>query len=235
MIKGIIFDLDNTLYSYDLCNEAAMVHVLDYAAKAGIEKEQFLSAFAQGKQAVKECLGSNCAATHNRLLYFQKTLEILNRNPLCEAMDFYNQYWDHFLENMKLFDGAIDFLSQLKEKGIQMAICTDLTSHIQYRKIRKLGLDSYIHILVTSEEVGVEKPDSKMFLTALQKMELKPEECTFIGDDLKKDIIGASNVSIEPILLSQNPDGAYQCVRSFRELFDAFDFNNQLWNWGKIR
>ncbi|NLG05177.1 MAG: HAD family hydrolase [Clostridia bacterium] len=235
MIKGIIFDLDNTLYSYDLCNEVAMNAVIDYALKSGFEREQFLFAFEKGKKEVKERLGTNCAATHNRLLYFQRTLELLGQNPMCEAMVYYNQYWDNFLEAMKPYEGVFDFLNQLKSLGIKTAICTDLTAHIQYRKIKQLGLEAYVDILVTSEEVGAEKPDSKMFLTTLQKMEVMPHECTFIGDDYKKDILGAKNTSIEPILLSDRKQTDVHRVSSFYELSKCFDHINRRWDWEAVK
>ena len=79
----------------------------------------------------------------------------------------YNIYWDTFLENMIPFDEVYEFLEKYKNK---ICLVTDLTAHIQYRKIEKLRLNKYISRVVTSEEVGKEKPHPYMFILALEKL-----------------------------------------------------------------
>ena len=54
----------------------------------------------------------------------------------------------------------------------------------------------YIDIIVTSEEVGIEKPSTQMFYTILQKLNLNPCDVIMIGDNYDKDIIGAINANI---------------------------------------
>ena len=81
-------------------------------------------------------------------------------------------------------------------KNRKTCILTDLTSHIQHRKILKLGLQAYIDYIVTSEEVGADKPSEMMFKAALKKMSLQPHEVCMIGDSFEKDIIGANNYGI---------------------------------------
>jgi putative hydrolase of the HAD superfamily len=64
-----------------------------------------------------------------------------------------------------------------------------------------LGLDMYVDFVVTSEEVGLDKPHSAMFSTALTKLNLKNEEVIMIGDDLTKDIDGARKQNIKAYLV----------------------------------
>jgi putative hydrolase of the HAD superfamily len=122
--------------------------------------------------------------------------EILDINPLNYAFKIYNIYWDTFLENIIPFDGIYDFLDKYKNK---ICLVTDLTAHIQYRKIEKLKLNKYINKVVTSEEAGREKPHPYMFISALEKLNLQKHEVCMIGDSFKKDIFGASTLGINAI------------------------------------
>lgn len=49
---------------------------------------------------------------HNRLLYFQKTTELLNCFNAPFVFDLYETYWNAFIQNMTLFEGVIDFLKE---------------------------------------------------------------------------------------------------------------------------
>ena len=68
-----------------------------------------------------------------------------------------------------------------------------------YQKIKKLKLNNYCNKIVTSEEAGKEKPHPYIFIKALQKLDKNPHEVCMIGDNFKKDIIGANNLGIDSI------------------------------------
>ena len=169
------------------------------------------------KSNVKRILGDGVAASHNRLLYMQNICEQCMQNPFRYAMKFYDTYWDCFLEHMTAFDHVIPVMDQLKKRGIVIGIITDLTAHIQYRKIAKLGLQDYIDHIVTSEEAGIEKPGRRIFELMLQKMELQPEEVLMVGDNIKKDIIGARDVGMHGILFERNEKDMRKLILDFIE------------------
>ena len=220
MIKAIIFDLDDTLYSYSKLNEQGINKICKYTCqKLKIEKEEFYEAFNKAKKEVKTTLG-DVASSHNRLLYCQKTLENLNENPFSIALEMYEVYWQHILKNMKLNDGVLEVLEFCNQKNIKIGICTDLTVHIQHRKIRKLGIDEYIDAIVTSEEVGVEKPDFKMYNKILEKLEVTPEETLFIGDSLKKDILGSMEYGMNAVWFSNDYNKKCKNIQNFNELLE---------------
>ncbi|MCT7606977.1 HAD family hydrolase [Aliarcobacter butzleri] len=149
--------------------------------------------------------------------------EILNINSLDYAFKIYNIYWNTFLENMTPFDGIYDFLEKYKNK---ICLVTDLTAHIQYRKIEKLKLNQFIDKIVTSEEAGREKPHPYMFLLALEKLNLRKHEVCMIGDSFKKDIFGASNLDIDSIWFNhENKQEKYDNqnikeVTTFKEILE---------------
>ncbi len=221
--KGILLDLDNTLYEYTTPHNKGLNEVISYCyIRFNIPSEEIKTAYSLGRQKVHIEL-SETAASHNRLLYFQKMLEILKIPPFKYALKLYNLYWDTFLNNMKLHDGVIDFLDKYKGK---ICIVSDLTAHIQYKKIQKLKIESYIHSIVTSEESGREKPHSYPFMLALQKLELTSDNVFMIGDSFKKDIVGALNMGIESFWINDNEiKNIYNRnlvteVKCFKEIFE---------------
>lgn len=194
--KGLLLDIDNTLYDYNSTHSIAKQSVLKYCQdKFNLSIIDIEKAYDVARKKVHIELAET-ASSHNRLLYFQKICEILKLNPLEHSLDIYNIYWDTFLENMKPFDGIYELLEMYKNN---ICLVTDLTAHIQYRKIKKLELDKYCTQIITSEEAGKEKPHPYMFMQALQKLNLQPNEVCMIGDSFKKDIFGAINMNIDAI------------------------------------
>ena len=220
MIKAIIFDLDDTLYSYNELNEQGINEICKYTCeKQKIEKERFYESFDKAKKDVKDTLG-DVASSHNRLLYCQKTLENLKENPFSIALEMYEIYWQHILKNMKLNVNALKILKFCKQKKIKIGICTDLTVHIQHRKIRKLEIDEYIDAIVTSEEAGIEKPNFKMYNRILEKFDVLPEETLFIGDNLKKDVLGPIEYGMKALWYSKTNNDKCQSIQDFNELLE---------------
>ncbi|WP_394903260.1 HAD family hydrolase [Clostridium butyricum] len=204
-MKAAIFDLDDTLYNYRKIHPVAMERVFEYVQyNIGISKTDFNKAYEIGKKSTKENMSYDCASQHNRIIYFQKTLEVLGMNPIKYTLALYDVYWNTMLELMQLNDGVIELLKYLRSKNIKIAICTDLTTHIQHRKLIKLELVEYIYCLVTSEEAGLEKPNQVMFNLCLEKLGVEANESFYIGDSFKKDILGAYYAGITPIWLNED-------------------------------
>lgn len=200
VIKGVVFDIDDTLYDYEHCNKIAVNKIEKYTCDAyGLSGEEFHKFYKMAKEEVKKQLG-NTGSSHNRLLYAQIFLEKIGQSPVKDALNIYNIYWDSMLENMQLYPYVLSLMKILKSKNIKIAVLTDLTVHIQHRKIRKLGLEEYIDFFVTSEEVGEEKPSPKAFERVILKTGFAPAELLMIGDSKKKDIEGAKNVGMHAIL-----------------------------------
>ena len=194
--KGLLLDIDNTIYSYKEVHEDSISRVIRFCEnELNVDKEKALQAFSKARKRVHIEL-SETASSHNRLLYFQKMLELLGENSLKYGLDLYNTYWDNFISKMTAFEGIYEVLE--KYKG-NICLVTDLTAHIQHRKVQKLALDKYCNYMVTSEEAGKEKPHPYMFMMALHKMGLEPQDVCMIGDSFNKDIFGASNLGIQSI------------------------------------
>jgi putative hydrolase of the HAD superfamily len=209
-IKGVCFDLDQTLSNTE-----------DFQYKDGKNKEKtaewqiyqylkphlkivnwhtFLDVYKESKKQIKELL-PNSAASHNRYLYIQRTIENfgLDFTPtlIYEATDI---YWKYVISNSKLFPTVLDTLKTLRRKHFKIAIITDLTADIQNLKLMELNIHHYINYLVTSEEAGVDKPNPKMIEIALEKMGLAKEEVIVVGNNPKTDIQAAKNLEVFSVL-----------------------------------
>jgi HAD superfamily hydrolase (TIGR01549 family) len=222
-LKGVLLDFDNTLYEYLPPHNKALNAIFEYCQKKfGVGIEETLTAYNIARKKVHIDL-QETAASHNRLLYIQKMLEILQLNPIKYGLELYNSYWDTFLNEIKLFDGVSEFITKYKGK---ICIVSDLTAHIQFRKMQILNLDEYINFIVTSEEVGREKPHPYTFMTALKKLDLMPQDVCMIGDSFKKDIIGATNLGIQSIWVNNEQTDEYYDinlvteVRSFNKILE---------------
>ena len=71
---------------------------------------------------------------------------------------------------------------------------------------------------MTSEEAGVEKPNPKIFLDCLHKLQIKPQEALYIGDSFERDIIGAHAAGLLPFWLNTTRQQAPRVDFPYKEL-----------------
>lgn len=199
--KGILLDIDNTLYNYDKTHNVAkniLFEKISEYFKLDYNDVEFF--YKKAREEIHTEL-HGFASSHNRLLYVQRLLELASFNSLEKSLELYNIYWDVFIENIELYDYVYEFLNSLKNHKV--CLLTDLTADIQFKKVVKLKLDKYADFIVTSEEAGVEKPDPKMFELALKKIDLKNNDVCMIGDNFYKDILGAYNMGIQSFWINE--------------------------------
>lgn len=204
-LKSVILDLDNTLYDYEVCNNYALESTFiflktEYNLSNTIE--QLFDSYYKINTNLKLVLG-NTASSHNRTIYFKNLLKELNL-PLSEVIKIKDYYWTKYHEKMILNDGVLEFLNYLKLNKIKIYVLTDFTLTEQLEKLKLLGIDTYVDNIISSEEVGVDKPNPTIFLHMLNTISNSPSETIMIGDSKNKDIIGAENVGITGILYENN-------------------------------
>ena len=85
------------------------------------------------------------------------------------------------------------------------------------------GLSTFLEFVVDSAEVGVEKPDPRIFHAATGHLDLAPSACAYVGDIYEIDILGARAAGLTPILIGNGeaPDGVAR-VSALRELLGLF-------------
>ncbi len=235
MIKAVFFDWFNTLARFEPPREQLQSQAL-----------QELGIYVSPQKIIPGLL----AADKN---YFEEnaTFPIRKRTPEEQAK-IYTRYqktvlteagvdvsWepDMFVKIMKrvqqlsqgmsfaLFDDVLSTLKTLKEQNLTLGLLTNLDRDMK-PICHELGVEPYINFVVTSGEVGIDKPEPPIFLTALQRAGVNASEAVHVGDQYKLDVIGAREVGIMPILLDRYDlyPGVSDCqrIRSLTELTGCF-------------
>ncbi len=200
-IKGVLLDIDDTLYCYSYCHQIALTECFGFLV--GKYKELDLvtcqKIYQSGRKKCHITLPGR-AASHSRLLYFQYMVEqLLEHTDVNLILHLEALYWDTFLSKMELDKNIQVFIDKCFQKKIPICLLTDLTANIQFRKVNQLKIADKIKYIVTSEEAGIEKPHPFMFLKALNKLQIKPREALMIGDNQAKDLKGAALLNIQHI------------------------------------
>lgn len=196
MIKAVIFDIDNTLYDYDNAHATAMKALYQYTnAHFGWSEEETSAALKTEYSQFQDEIGKR-AAIHNRLIRFQRILEKKGLPLHPHALNMYNTYWDTLIAYATVFPNVKETLGELRDKGLILGVGTNMTSHVQFRKLTAFGLLEYFSFIVSSEEADYEKPQKDIFLKCAAKAHCDPSQCVYVGDSLIHDIVGAQNAGM---------------------------------------
>jgi HAD superfamily hydrolase (TIGR01509 family) len=201
-IDGVIMDLDNTLYHYQTCHDQALTFCYDQfsaVTNLSFSLRDFRMLYRKYRTLVTEKLAPQ-GACRSRLIAFQWMFESLQMTDSWSlAAQFDTWYWEAFINKMHLAPEADHFLRHCQQLALDICVLTDMTSSIQVKKLEHLGIRDHVKYLVTSEEVGIEKPDFKMFHHALAKLKLSPSQVLMVGDSLAKDIRPAELLGMQTI------------------------------------
>ncbi len=124
------------------------------------------------------------------------------------------------------YDDALTVISELKGK-YKLAIVSDAWPSL-LDVYEENNMISYFDSIVISSFIGTSKPDSKMYCTALEELNIKPEEAVFVDDSLK-NCLGALTVGINTVLLCRNKKAyATQKIKSIGKGYKVVNNLNQL-------
>ena len=105
---------------------------------------------------------------------------------------------------LRPFPKTIDILIYLKSKGYKLGVISNGLTIKQWEKLIRLNLYHFFDEIITSEEVGLEKPNKAIFEEALEKMNCKAEGSIMVGDKYEIDIVGAIDAGMSAILVNSN-------------------------------
>jgi len=112
-------------------------------------------------------------------------------------------YIEERVRRCVLFDGAEAILDEFS-RDYKMAMVTNGMPCLQDIKLKKTGIGKYFGAVVISGEIGIGKPDARIFEAALEKVNGSAERAVMIGNSLERDVAGAHNAGIKAIWY--NPD-----------------------------
>lgn len=98
--------------------------------------------------------------------------------------------------------GAVELLELLKEKGFILGIISNNDGRTE-GKCEEVGIRDYFDIIADSTNLGLIKPDSRIFHFVLDKMKLSPSQAIHVGDLYGSDVMGGLNAGLEVIWLNK--------------------------------
>lgn len=188
MFKGAIFDLDGTLLDRDT---SLMKFVVDQYARftelQSVDKEIFVMRFIE--------LDKRGYVWKDKV-YKQLVQEFSLPYEWGELLDDYVQ---GFQSHCTGFPNLHEILQYLRDCGLKLGMITNGFEEFQRNNIEALGIERYFDTILISETEGLRKPDSEIFLRALNNLNLKPEESVYIGDHPDNDVKASRKVGMKGI------------------------------------
>lgn len=207
-LTAVLFDLDNTVYGYDECHEGGLRQSFEVGRNLHENFgtfQKFCLAYEAAKNQVKLPLKGK-AAGHCRFLYFKNQIEsAFGRTMYHETANLHNAYWEGYFAKMVIEPGSKELLTRLRDKGVPTAWVTNFTTERQFQKLERLGLIDATDFLVSSEEVGSEKPTPEGIYRALKLLGIQPSPSVIlVGDNLGEDREAASTAGVGFIWYRKN-------------------------------
>jgi len=190
-IKAVLFDVDGTLFDRSLAQRKVLdvivrqfPHIFD---AFGIER--VAKAFADSDRITTEDFEAGAPSDDLRRKRSQLFLQLLDlREDLADAItEIYVRDYPTIDASMA---GAVPLVKELSRRSIVGVVSNGLPD-VQYRKLEAIGLQQVLSCIVLSEEIGIRKPDPRIFHHAARLLQLQPSECLYVGDSYASDVVGA--------------------------------------------
>ena len=197
-IKGISFDLDDTLYDNKPVIKNAFLTLYNYLTEhyPNIKQHYNFQSFVDAAITLKDEHPLITNMNTLRKLHISKTITV-SGYPETNDLHAYEIFWKA-RQKVTLFPETIKVLRFLSKKVPLVSIsngnaCT-----------KSIGIDAYFQYNINAMDTGKIKPDSSMFHLACNKLSIKHEQLLHIGDDLSHDIKGAFGAGCRSIWINRH-------------------------------
>lgn len=198
-IKHVFFDLDHTLWDFEknsdltfqkiFTNHKIEVDLVEFLKIYKPLNREFWRMYREDKISKSELRYQRLKTAFDKVDYFVSD-DIIDQL----AIDYIE-----FLPSFNhLFMGTFEILDYLKDK-YQLHIITNGFEEVQTKKMTSSNILNYFNQVITSESVGVKKPNPKVFQYALDISGARASNSIMIGDSVEADILGALNLGIQAI------------------------------------
>lgn len=210
IIRGVIFDLDDTLYSEKDYVKSGYKAVSDYLG--GGYEESLWGYFEENKPAIEELLK-----------------ELGREGEKERILEVYRSH----MPDIHLYEGVTNLINYLKDKRIKVGIITDGRPEGQHNKLDALGLDTLVDDVIVTDELGgtqFRKPCDIAFRIMATKWRVNPSDVVYVGDNPIKDFQAPQQLGMKSLWFNNN-DGLYsgnqntciRCIKNIKELIDTME------------
>lgn len=214
--NAFLFDLDDTLIDRDRARDRFFSYLLNtYFPHLAPEREAWRDRMETLRVLDRGGRGSK-AAMHEHLF---------GGRPVMSSQEFTALMRGKLACYASWSDGAEPLLRCLHARRHPMAVVTN-GSASQRLKLEAIGASRYLDAVLISGEVGIAKPDPRIFQLAMSRLNATPGRSVFVGDSLEHDMAGARNAGMMTVYIRKGGEedaGVSACdlvVSDLRELSD---------------
>lgn len=209
-IKGILFDLYGTLIDIETDESLEEIYrgISHYLTYHGIYlhrwevRDRYYEIMKQQKEeGGEEYPEIDVEAIWNSLLRQEGIGAPLARRKL--ALILAQIYRAISRKRLQLYPDVKRVLDELRAT-YRMALVSDAQPCYALPEMKAVGLDGYFDPTIISAYYGFRKPDTRLIKKALDTMKLGPAEVICVGNDMYRDIYGASQLGIKAIFIDSN-------------------------------
>lgn len=151
--------------------------------------------------------------------YICQKLDVSSEDAEVEAAARINL--EYAVRVIKPRPDAVATLSDLKGHGYKTGLITNCGAAIP-KMLDKMPLAALLDVSVFSALIGMQKPDPRIYMLAVERLDVKPEDCLYIGDGDCRELSGAANVGMRPVLI-RDPDEDSTNVYRVDDEADSWD------------
>lgn len=202
-IQAVIFDLGETLLAVppEIDEEVSLVNL----SGASEERVDFIS-----QQLCQNYPGLD---TEGYLLRVCDALGIVDPERQASVREAARR---SVLESV-LQEDALRCLGKLRERGLRLCLISN-TNPLSWERIRHHGLEGQFNEVIFSCDVGLSKPDPRIFELAFRALNLAPEQVCAVGDKVRTLVLGVAHLGTAKVLVERR---ATRTVLSERLVVDA--------------
>ena len=190
MIKGVVFDLDNTLLDFMKMKEYAVKAAIKGMIEAGLKVNEDKS-YIEINSIYEEFGWENQKVFD---VFLEKSIGHVDNKFLAAGIVAYRRARE---ANLMAYPNVNKTLMALSKSGIKLGVVSDAPSREAWMRIYYLNLYHYFDVVITFDDSGERKPSPIPFQLALDGMGLQPEETIMIGDWPERDVVGAQQIGMK--------------------------------------
>lgn len=188
LLKAILFDIDDTLFSTTKFAQHARANAVRAMIEAGLNLPEDL-VLRELDEVLSE-FSSNYEHHFDKLLQRLRPSALVRVNPALIVAAGVAAYHDTKFRELKPFEDVEPLFVALRAAGMRLGVITHGWTVKQAEKLVRLGLVPYLDpkAIFISDQIGISKPNPKLYLTALRDLALQPHEVMYVGDSPEHDI-----------------------------------------------
>jgi putative hydrolase of the HAD superfamily len=142
-----------------------------------------------------------------------------------EAEQLARAVYDEFgkPERWAVFDDVAPALRRLRDGGVKVGVVSNWDGRLQHL-LEGLALAPLLDTVVSSANVGLHKPDPRIFALACDRLGVEPAESAHVGDHFYSDVLGARAAGLHAVMIDRAGTGgstSVPCIRTLDELEGA--------------